>query len=78
MLNTSAWIEVGSAVARVNSSVAGSVDIFSGLTLACIAGGAPMRKSRPRLTLSQKLKLYDAAVHGGEVSTGGLVGKERF
>lgn len=35
-------------------------------------------KSTAKLSLAQKLKLYDPELHGGEVDTGGLLGKERF
>lgn len=40
--------------------------------------GALTVRSKAKLSLAQKLKLYDPVVHGGEVSTGGLVGKEKF
>ena len=33
---------------------------------------------KPKLTLAQKLKAFDPAVHGGEVMAGGLVGAEIF
>ena len=33
---------------------------------------------KPRLTLAQKLKVYDPAIHGGEVMATGRVGAEVF
>jgi antitoxin MazE len=65
---------------RVTAAAARAAHLAPGtpITLEVSDDGTLTVKSRPRLTLSQKLKLYDAAVHGGEVSTGGLVGKERF
>jgi len=34
--------------------------------------------TRPKLTLAQKLKAFDPAIHGGEAMVDGRIGEERF
>ena len=44
-----------------------------------VEGGVFIRAAgKPKLTLAQKLKTFDAAVHGGEVMATGRVGAEVF
>jgi antitoxin MazE len=44
-----------------------------------VEGGVFIRAvGKPQLTLAQKLKAFDPAVHGGEVMTTGRVGAEVF
>ena len=44
-----------------------------------VDGGVLLRPAgKPRLTLEQKLKLFDPAKHGGEVMADKLVGREIF
>ena len=44
-----------------------------------VKGGVLLRPAgRPRLTLEQKIKLFDPAKHGGEVMADAPVGREIF
>jgi antitoxin MazE len=44
-----------------------------------VEGGVLLRVvGKPRLTLAQKLKAFDPAVHGGEVMATGRIGPEVF
>jgi antitoxin MazE len=44
-----------------------------------VEGGVFLRTAgKPKLTLAQKLKAFDPAVHGGEVMATGRVGPEVF
>lgn len=66
-------ISISSAAARAAHLVPGTQ-----VTLEVLPDGELIVKTKSRLSLQQKLKLYDPSVHGGEFHTGGPLGAERF
>lgn len=66
---------------RITAPVAKAARFTVGLpvTVEVVEEGILLRVAgQPKLTLAQKLKAFDPAVHGGEVMAGGLVGAEVF
>lgn len=66
---------------RITAPVAKAARFSRGLpiTVEVVDGGVMLRAAgKPRLTLAQKLKAFDPAVHGGEVMATGRVGAEVF
>jgi len=67
---------------RITSAVARAAKFSRGLpvTVEVVEEGILVRPaaSKPKLTLAQKLRAFDPAVHGGEAMADGRVGKERF
>lgn len=66
---------------RITAPVAKAAHIALGspIVVEVVEGGILLRPvGEPKLSLAQKLKAFDPAVHGGEVMAGGLVGAEVF
>ena len=66
---------------RITAPVAKAARFSRGLpiTVEVVDGGIFLRATgRPKLTLAQKLKAFDPAIHGGEVMATGRVGAEVF
>jgi antitoxin MazE len=66
---------------RITAPVAKAARFTVGLpvTVEVVEEGILLRVAgQPKLSLAQKLKAFDPAVHGGEVMAGGLVGAEVF
>jgi len=70
-----------SLAVRLNAKIALAANLQVGqpLSLEVVEGGVLLRPLvAQRETLAQKLARFDPALHGGEVMSGGPVGKERF
>lgn len=70
-----------SLAVRLNAKVARAAHIVEGqpVHVEVVDGGVFLRPViASRETLAQKLARFDPALHGGEVMSGGPVGKERF
>ncbi len=66
---------------RITAPVAKAARFARGLPISVevVEGGIFIRVTgTPKLTLAQKLKAFDPALHGGEVMAGGRVGAEVF
>lgn len=66
---------------RITAPVAKAARFALGLPIKVevVEGGIFLRAvGKPKLTLAQKLKAFDPAVHGGEVMATGRVGTEVF
>jgi antitoxin MazE len=66
---------------RITAPVAKAARFTRGLPIyvEVVDGGVFLRTAgKPKLSLAQKLKAFDPAVHGGEVMATGLVGAEVF
>lgn len=66
---------------RITAPVAKAARFARGLpvTVEVVAGGVLVRAvGKPKLTLGQKLKAFDPALHGGEAMASGRVGAEVF
>ena len=66
---------------RITAPVAKAARFARGLPIKVevVEGGVFIRAvGKPRLTLAQKLKAFDPAVHGGEAMATGRVGAEVF
>jgi antitoxin MazE len=66
---------------RITAPIAKAARFARGMPIKVevVEGGVLLRVvGKPRLTLAQKLKVYDPAVHGGEVMATGRVGAEVF
>lgn len=66
---------------RITAPVAKAARFSRGLPIKVevVEGGVMLRTvGKPKLTLAQKLKAFDPAVHGGEVMAAGRVGSEVF
>ena len=66
---------------RITAPIAKAAQVARGtpVKVEVVEGGFFVRVSgKPKLSLSQKLKQFDPQVHGGEVMSSGLVGKEVF
>jgi len=66
---------------RITAPVAKAARFTRGLPIKVevVDGGVFLRSAgKPKLTLAQKLKSFDPAVHGGEVMAAGRVGAEVF
>jgi antitoxin MazE len=66
---------------RITSPVAKAARFTVGLPVVVevVQEGILLRAvGKPKLTLAQKLKAFDPAVHGGEAMASGLVGAEVF
>ena len=66
---------------RITAPVAKAARFSRGLPIKVevVDGGIFLRAAgRPKLTLAQKLKVFDPATHGGEVMATGRVGAEVF
>jgi len=66
---------------RITAPIAKAARFARGLPIKVevVEGGVFIRAvGRPQLTLAQKLKAFDPAVHGGEVMATGRVGAEVF
>jgi antitoxin MazE len=66
---------------RITAPVAKAAHFALGspIRVEVVEGGILLRPvGEPKLTLAQKLKAFDPAVHGGEAMTSGLVGAEVF
>ena len=66
---------------RITAPVAKAARFTRGLPIyvEVVDGGVFLRAAgKPKLSLAQKLKAFDPAVHGGEVMATGLVGAEVF
>ena len=64
---------------RLTAKVAKAAHLAQGqpITIEVVEGGVLLRPAgKSRLTLEQKLKLFDPALHGGEVMAGAPVGRE--
>jgi antitoxin MazE len=64
---------------RLTAPVARAARLSQGapVTVEVVEGGVFVRAvGAPRLSLAQKLKAFDPALHGGEALPGGLVGAE--
>jgi antitoxin MazE len=66
---------------RITAPVAKAARFARGLPISVevVEGGVFIRTAgQPKLTLAQKLKAFDPALHGGEVMATGRVGAEVF
>ena len=66
---------------RITAPIAKAARFARGLPVRVevVEGGVFIRTAgKPKLTLAQKLKAFDPAVHGGEVMATGRVGAEVF
>lgn len=66
---------------RITAPVAKAARFSRGLQIKVevVEGGVLLRAvGKPRLTLAQKLKRFDPAVHGGEAMPTGRIGAEIF
>jgi len=66
---------------RITAPIARAAHLARGtpVKVEVVEGGFFVRVSgKPKLSLAQKLKQFDPQVHGGEVISSGLVGKEVF
>ena len=66
---------------RITAPIAKAARFARGLPIKVevVEGGIFLRAvGTPQLTLAQKLKAFDPAIHGGEVMTTGRVGAEVF
>ncbi|MEN9619417.1 MAG: hypothetical protein RL406_1654 [Pseudomonadota bacterium] len=66
---------------RITAPIARAAHLARGtpVKVEVVEGGFFVRVSgKPKLSLAQKLKQFDPQVHGGEVVSSGLVGKEVF
>ncbi len=66
---------------RITAPIAKAARFARGLSIKVevVEGGVFLRAvGKPQLTLAQKLKEFDPAVHGGEVMATGRVGAEVF
>ena len=66
---------------RITAPVAKAARFARGLPISVevVDGGVFLRAiGKPRLTLAQKLKAFDPAIHGGEVMATGRLGAEVF
>lgn len=66
---------------RITAPVAKAARFTRGLPIhvEVVDGGVFLRTAgKPKLTLTQKLKVFDPAIHGGEVMATGRVGAEVF
>ena len=66
---------------RITAPVAKAARFARGLPISVevVDGGVFLRAiGKPRLTLAQKLKAFDPAIHGGEVMATGRIGAEVF
>lgn len=66
---------------RITAPVAKAAHFALGspIRVEVVEGGVLLRPmGEPKLTLAQKLKAFDPALHGGEAMASGLVGKEVF
>lgn len=66
---------------RITAPVAKAARFTRGLPVRVevVEGGVFLRAvGKPKLTLAQKLKAFDPALHGGEVMSAGRVGAEVF
>lgn len=66
---------------RITAPVAKAAHFALGspIRIEVVEGGVLLRAvGEPKLTLAQKLKAFDPAVHGGEVMASGRVGAEVF
>lgn len=66
---------------RITAPIAKAARFARGLPIKVevVEGGVFLRAAgKPQLTLAQKLKAFDPAVHGGEVMATGRVGAEVF
>lgn len=66
---------------RITAPVAKAARFTRGLPVRVevVEGGVFLRTvGKPKLTLAQKLKAFDPALHGGEVMASGRVGAEVF
>jgi antitoxin MazE len=66
---------------RITAPIAKAARFARGLPVRVevVEGGVFIRTAgKPKLTLAQKLKAFDPAVHGGEVMATGRVGPEVF
>lgn len=66
---------------RITAPVAKAARFAQGLpvTLEVVKGGVLVRAAgKPRLTLAQRLKAFDPALHGGEAMAAGRIGAEKF
>lgn len=66
---------------RITAPIAKAAHFAQGLpvTVEVVEGGVLVRVAgRPKLTLAQKLKVFDPKLHGGEAMASGRVGVEVF
>ncbi len=66
---------------RITAPIARAARLARGMpiTVEVVDEGLLLRPAgRPRLTLAQKLKAYDPAVHGGEAMAAARIGAEIF
>jgi antitoxin MazE len=66
---------------RITAPIAKAAHVARGtpIKVEVVEGGFFVRVSgKPKLSLAQKLKQFDPQMHGGEVMSSGLVGKEVF
>ena len=66
---------------RITAPIAKAARFERGLPIKVevVEGGVFLRAAgKPRLTLAQKLKAFDPALHGGEVMASGRIGAEVF
>ena len=66
---------------RITAPIAKAARFARGLPIKVevVEGGVFLRpRGKPQLTLAQKLKAFDPAIHGGEVMATGRVGAEVF
>ena len=64
---------------RITAPIAKAARFERGLPIKVevVEGGVLLRAAgKPRLTLAQKLKAFDPALHGGEVMASGRIGAE--
>ena len=66
---------------RITAPLAKAAHVARGtpVKIEVVEGGFFVRVAgKPKLTLAQKLKAFDPAIHGGEVMASGQVGAEAF
>ncbi len=66
---------------RITAKVAKAARFSRGqpIKVEVVDGGVFLRTAgKPKLTLAQKLKAFDPAMHGGEVMASGRIGAELF
>lgn len=65
---------------RITAPIAKAARFARGLPIKVevVDGGVIRAVEEPKLTLEQKLKAFDATIHGGEVMATGRIGAEIF
>lgn len=67
---------------RINGAVAKAARLSDGIPVTLELRGSELvmtaSSARPKLSLAEKLALFDSELHGGDIATSGPVGAEVF